>query len=571
MKRREFLKTSAAGAGDSLWIDEASTSPETAQSVSAFSSNPMQRKRNLIRTTTGIEPYPGPWNAKVAAHLLRRTMFGPLRSEIAYQASRSLDDSLTKLFQDQPQPSPPVDPTTGQTWVNGAYDSTNDGRYNGYLKAWWVGLMVTPGMSIREKMVLFWHNHFPSEYVDVQDSRYIYRQNALFRQYALGNIKEFVKAVTLDPAMLVYLNGYRNRGDGNNIPDENYARELQELFTIGKGPEIAAGNYTEQDVKAAAHVLTGWRIRGFRDTQNATIESYPDPARHDTRDKVFSSAYQNTIITGGTDLARELTDLVEMIFRQEETAKFLCRKLYRWFVYYDIDPNVEQNVIVPLANVMRDNNYEVKPVLNALFRSAHFFDDNNVGCLIKNPIDLVVGGIRQLEIPMPDPVAQSSQYYSLMSSLRGMAATLQMNIMDPPNVAGWPAYYQIPDFNELWISTATLPARGGYTDSLVNGIRVSGTTFAANSADLAKTVSDPSNPRALIDELAQRFFPIDVTANQKDYLIGILIPGLPEYEWTVEWLDYTSHPNDQQKRKVVADRLNALLKFMMRMAEFQLA
>jgi hypothetical protein len=152
-----------------------------------------------------------------------------------------------------------------------------------------------------------------------------------------------------------------------------------------------------------------------------------------------------------------------------------------------------------------------------------------------------------------------------------MAATLQMNIMDPPNVAGWPAYYQIPDFNELWISTATLPARGGYTDSLVNGIRVSGTTFAANSVDLAKTVSDPSNPRALIDELAQRFFPIDVTANQKDYLIGILIPGLPEYEWTVEWLDYTSHPNDQQKRKVVADRLNALLKFMMRMAEFQLA
>src|SRR3972149_982380 len=115
-----------------------------------------------------------------------------------------------------------------------------------------MGLMATQGMSILEKMVLFWHNHFAVEYDTVQDSRLMYVQNALLRRYALGNIKDLVKAITVDPAMLVYLNGFRNRGDGANIPDENYARELQELFTIGKGPQLGPGNYTnytEQDVK----------------------------------------------------------------------------------------------------------------------------------------------------------------------------------------------------------------------------------------------------------------------------------------------------------------------------------
>ncbi|MBZ5497018.1 MAG: DUF1800 domain-containing protein [Acidobacteriia bacterium] len=527
------------------------------------------------RTNTGLELYQGPWNTRTAAHLLCRAALGPTQSEIALAASASLDQIIATLLLDQAPPSPPIDPTTGQTWIGRVYDSASDSRYQGYLKAWWMGLMATQGISLQEQMVLFWHNHFVSEYATVLDSRYMYQQNTLLRQYALGNIKELVKAVSIDPAMLIYLNGYHNRGDGNNIPDENYARELQELFTIGKGPEVGPGdytNYTEQDVKAAAHLLTGWSVNGYRSTQNPDISSYFDAARHDTKDKLFSAAYQNTRITGGTDGRAELDALVEMIFRQPETARFLCRKLYRWFVYYDIDAAAESNVITPLATIMFSNNYEVKPVLAALLHSAHFFDENNIGSLIKNPIDLLPGAMSTLDIAVPSAKTQTSSYYTLMASLCNTASNLQMNLMDPPNVAGWPAYYQTPEYHRLWINTITLPARWAYTDSLVNGIRVGSVTIAVDPLALATQVSNPADPNVLVSEIAGIVFPIQLTANQISYLVSnVLIPGLPDYEWTAYWNTYIADPNNTQKRDPVVTRIKALLKFMMRMAEFELS
>ncbi len=526
------------------------------------------------RSTAGIEPYSGPWNVEAAVHLLRRTSFGPLASEVSSAVSMSLDRVLPTILEDRAPPAPPVDPTTGQTWIDRPFDSTNEGRHDGYLKAWWMGLMTTQGTSIREKMVLFWHNHFAVENDTVQDSRLMYVQNALLRRHALGNIKELARAITVDPAMLVYLNGFRNRGDGRNIPDENYGRELQELFTIGKGPQLGPGNYTnytEQDVKAAARVLTGWRVNGYRDTRSSSISSYFDSAWHDKTDKEFSTAYRNTRITGGIDGRRETDDLIEMIFRQEETAKFLCRKLYRWFVYYDIDSAVEENVIVPLSNLMRSSGYQVRPVLDALFRSAHFFSETSRGCVVKTPVDFVAGTLRTMEIVTPSLTTQTLLYYSLMSNLRSTAATLQMNPMEPPNVAGWPAYYQTPDFYRLWINTVTLPVRWGYTDSLVNGLSVSGTRFAIDSIALARRTANPGDPYLLAEEMAASLFPVSLTTVQGDYLVrNVLMAGLPDYEWTGIWGSYVSDPNNTQKRNAVATRLNTLLKFMMRMAEFEL-
>ena len=535
----------------------------------------MRLRQGESRTNTGTEPYRGPWNARVAAHLLRRTTFAPSRSNVASLAARSLDEAVTMLLQDQPGPTPPINPTTNLTWIDQPFNSTLEGQHIGYLRAWWVGLMLTQGISIREKMVLFWHNHFANEYDTVPDSRYMHRQNSLFRQYALGNIKELVKAVTVDPAMLMYLNGARNRGDGNNIPDENYARELQELFTIGKGPQIGPGdytNYTEQDVKAAARVLTGWRPTGYRDTKSAAISSSLNVAQHDIKDKQFSYAYQNTKIIGGTDGARELNDLVEMIFSQPETARFLCRKLYRWFVFYEIDQQIEQQVIGPLADILRQNNYEVKPVLDVLLRSAHFFDEENIGCFIKNPLDLLVSAYRKLEMPMPSLEYQPSVYYSLMASLRNTASTLQLNPLDPPNVAGWPAYYQSPDFYRLWINTATLPVRWSYTDSLVNGLRFGSSTFLVDTIAYIQQFASPGNPYQLVTDLATALFAITITDIQRDYLVrNVLMPGLPDYEWGTIWQAYVNDPNNTTKRNAVISRVKNLLKFMLRMGEFQLA
>jgi uncharacterized protein (DUF1800 family) len=577
MQRRDFLRSAAqplkAGISD-LGEDQLVSQG----SVLASGSNRGSKK--LIRTSKGLEPLSAAdWNVKSAGQLLRRTMFGPTRAEILQAASQSLDATLTTLFSTQPTPDPPVGPSplqAGQTWVNAPFDSTNDGTYTAYLKAWWMGLMIHQGVSIREKMVLFWHNHFVSEYNTVNDSRFMYNQLNLFRQYALGNFRDLTKLVTLDPAMLRYLNGDTNIVGHAN---ENYGRELQELFTIGKGPEIAPGdytNYTEQDVQAAANVLTGYTDNGFRSTQSATINSVFNPSRHDLSNKQFSADYGNTVIKGrtGTDGAKELDDMLDMIFAQKDSdgvgrvAKYICRKLYRWFVYYDIDNTVEQNVIIPLATLLMANNYEIKPVLDSLFRSAHFYDDNSIGCVIKNPVDFIAGSIRQLGLVIP-PLSDTS-YYRPFNDLRTRAANLQMDLLDPPNVAGWAAYYQVPDFYELWISTATLPQRGQFTDLLFTG--VSGLTL--DRLAFTSTMGTPSDPFKLIDDLASALFPISITQNQKDYLLynAMGLKQSDEYEWTTLWNVYWA-PGGQTttNKNNILKLLDPLLKFMFRMAEFQLS
>jgi uncharacterized protein (DUF1800 family) len=526
--------------------------------------------------TSGLEPYTGAWNTTTAAHLLRRTMFGPRRAEIQAVAAGSMNTAVNTILSVQSDPNPPTGPA-GENFTALVYDSNNDGTYRNYLKAWWIGLMVKQPISIVEKMTLFWHNHFVSESNDIQDVRYSYFQNVLFRQNALGNFKSLVKAVTIDPAMLRYLNGNTNTKARAN---ENYGRELQELITIGKGPEISQGNYTnyaEQDVQAAAKVLTGWTdVRG--DATNPTPRSSFNANNHDTTDKTFSSAYQNTVIrstlvNGLADGSKEIDDLLNMIFAQQATSLYICRKLYRWFVYYDISADVEANVIVPMAAILRSNNFAVKPVLDTLFKSAHFYDPNTMGCFIRTPIDIVVGSVRQLPFSPIIPDLSLSANYSLANSLRNTAANLGMNLFDPPDVAGWKAYYQIPDYHELWINATTLPTRGQYTDSLFTAVRNGTTTYKVDPFAYAQTMNAPDNPYTLIDDLARELFALTLTQKQKDYLMYsvMLLHQGSEYEWTTNWQAYLANPNNTTAKNYVTNTLNNLLKFMLRMAEAQLA
>lgn len=538
--------------------------------------------RTLISSMFGLEPFSGAWNEHTAAHLLRRTMFGPARNEVLSAAASSLDATLNQLLAPQPAPAIPPDPNVpGRDWTVLPFSEISqiNYQYDSALKQWWMGLIVRQGISITEKMTLFWHNHLASQAEVVRDARYLYKQNALFRQHALGNIKELIKAVTLDPAMLVYLNGNRNRIP---TPDENYARELFELFTIGKGPQIGDGdytNYTEQDVKAAARVLTGWTTR-----QNVVPPAAHFVERnHDVGIKKFSPAFQEKEITisknpdGTIDGYKEVSDLIEMIFAQPETAKAFCRKLYRWFVYYEIDANTEQNIIAPLAETMIQNNFEVKPVLDVLLRSGHFFDPNNVGCIIKNPVDLVGGTVRQFGLPPPD--ASDIEFSRLMDSLTDTTWRLQMDILDPPNVAGWPAYHQIPDFHEIWINTTTLPTRGRFTDSIVNGIRPrnSAVSYKIDPVAYAATKSDPGDPFKLVDEIAVDLLPpiksgLSIAPGQKEYLMYSVMHLVKndEYEWTNNWNAARLDPPVAASVTFVANALKSLLKFMMRMAEYQL-
>jgi uncharacterized protein (DUF1800 family) len=409
-------------------------------------------------------------------------------------------------------------------------------------------------------MVLFWHNHFVTETGMVHDSRFIYNYNFTLRKHALGNFKDLTKAVTLDPAMLVYLNGYLN---SKGAADENYARELHELFTVGKGPD---SHYTEDDVRATARVLTGYRV------DRTTITSRFDTTQHDIGNKEFSSFYQNKVISGktGTDGMTELDDLLKIIFAQPEAAKFICRKLYRFFVYYDIDAATEENVITPLAEIFRSSEYDITITLNALLCSEHFFDPLNMACLIKSPADFCIGICREYNITFP---TNYPDQYNAWSFIHSRAASMLQNFGDPPLVAGWDAYYQEPAFHELWINTDTLPKRNKLSDGLIstNGI----SDLKIDVLAYAGSLSNPGDPIVLIDDALKLLYRVNVSDNLRGFLKNtILLSGQSpdsNYYWTQAWNAYVASPTNATAKENVEGRLQSLFKYIMNLSEYQLA
>ncbi|WP_338869638.1 DUF1800 domain-containing protein [Spirosoma sp. SC4-14] len=525
-----------------------------------------------------LEPFRAKWREEDVRHLLKRIMFGAKPGDVAYWQEMSLRKALNELLSDQPAPAPPInnyndDKFTddeilpGETWVTSInYDGMNNSRRKNSFKAWWLGLMLNQNRNLREKMVLFWHNHFATETNTIDHALMCYRHNALLRQHALGNFKDLVKAVTKDPAMLKYLNGTANN---KKAPDENYGRELQELFTVGKG---SGSHYTEADVKAAAKVLTGFR------NDTTTYVSIFDPGRHDSSDKTFSEFYQNTIIKGrrGPEGEQELDDLLNMIFAQDEVARFVCRKLYRFFVYHQIDEATETNIIAPLADLFRASNYELKPVMRELLGSQHFFEAANRGAIIKSPVDFTVGLCREFGIAFPDSASAADQY-ALWLSVQVQTAGMQQNIGDPPNVAGWPAYYQEPMFDKLWINSDTLPKRNVFSDGMINGsIGRNGKKLIIDVIAYTRTLPNPADPLALINDAVQRLYMIELSDPDKQYIkSSILLSGLQDtiadHYWTQAWNNLTARPDDTVNKNNVTRKLKSLYKYLMNLPQYQLA
>ncbi|NIJ54653.1 uncharacterized protein (DUF1800 family) [Dyadobacter arcticus] len=516
-----------------------------------------------------LDKYDNPLTARQAAHLLRRITFGSSQESITQLAGKTTETVVGFLLSKTTAPGPPKDPANktfhdlpwGYPATEEMEQNKNDAIRCALIKGWWIGQMLQQKSNIIEKMTLFWQNHFVSTATDVSDARFIYGQYQLLRKHALGNFRTFVIDITKDPAMLWYLNGNENVV---GKPNENYGRELQELFTIGQG------NYDENDVKNAARVLTGWRPVGFRNTASAEVTVEFRALRHDTGNKIFSSHYQNTVIKGrnGTSAGDlELGELVDMILRQDATALFIVRKIYRWFVQAEISPLIENEVIKPLAALFR-NDYEIKPVLSQLFNSQHFYDAKLIGSQIKSPLELVIGSLSHFNQNVPDPVKDRGTYDLFTQYLAAKARELQMEVFDQPTVFGWQPYYDT-DFYELWINSTTLALRGAYSDAIIKGIPA--LKININSLDLAKKVSDPSNPIVLVNELTNYLFAFDLTQSQKDYLIDeILIPGLPRYEWGVEWNQYISNQGDILKRNSVKRKIDNMYQYLLRLAEFQM-
>jgi uncharacterized protein (DUF1800 family) len=564
-----------------------------------------KEKTRRPRVLAGLTPYTGTFGKEQITHLLKRTMFGAKKADIDFFTGKTLAATIDTLLTEPPALTDaelplnyynrtdtaatqtsldPIAPA-GKTWAYAPQDGNFDGARRNSLKAWWVGNMVNQPRSIFEKMVLFWHNHFATEMVDT-NSTLFYNHIELLRKYALGNFRAFTTEMTLDPCMLYYLNGRLNT---KTAPDENYGRELQELFTLGKGPN---SGYTEADVKAAAKVLTGWRATQDIIAGTTKYKWVPSlvTGNHDTTAKTFSAFYGNKVITNTASTQagalKELNDMLDMIFATDEVAMYVCRRIYRFFVYYDIDATIETDIIKPLAVIFRASNYNIKPVLKALFSSEHFFEVSIKASLIKSPLENIVGFVREFDVPLPPNVVvprvngtityDEIPFYTGMLSMVNNLSSQGQNIGDPPNVSGWPAYYQEPIFHEAWINTDTFPKRLRYSDQLMSTTGVGLGSGYKLAVDFIKFTdqfgADAYDPNTLITKVLEILYRVPPTSAMTLYLKNtILLDGqVSDHYWTDAWAAYKTN-STTANFNIVNTRLQKFYIFIARNPEYQLA
>ncbi|MGH8714899.1 MAG: DUF1800 domain-containing protein [Casimicrobiaceae bacterium] len=392
-----------------------------------------------------------------ARHLLNRTGFGASEAEIERYAGLSRERAVRALLGGArvSATSPPPAWTGGTGTLRyprrgaGATDlerkmfRQQQVREGLQLRGWWVGEMLATPSQLTERMTLFWHNHFVSSQQKVKLALLMYRQNATLRTQALGNFGAMLHAIARDPAMIVYLDSAQNR---RGAPNENFARELMELFTLGQG------NYGERDIKEVARAFTGWSLD--RDTGAFRFR----PLLHD---------YGSKTILGRTGRF-DGDEVVDILLAQPATAEFITAKLWREFVSPDPDPAKVRRI----AARFRDSGYDIKTALYAMFTSDAFYARENRGTLVKSPVDLVVGTLKQFGLRPADTIPFAVA-----------AAGMGQNLFSPPNVRGWPG-------QETWINTSTLLARKQFLDRLFRADASTGTTAAPEDAMSGATPAD---------------------------------------------------------------------------------
>ncbi len=469
-----------------------------------------------------------PWNRTLAGHLLNRATFGPSPEDIDQAVGWGMDRTVDYLINFQrvdeslPPPETPETPQKGQFASLPADErreklkelerANNDAMDE--LRAWWIRRMIQTKRPLQEKLTLFWHGHFTSSTSDVKSARHMLMQNEFLRKNCLGNFRDLLLGISRDPAMLRYLDNNTNR---KQHPNENYARELMELFTMG------IGNYTEDDVKAAARAFTGWSFECddfvFNDRQ------------HDNGVKTFLQS------VGDLDG----TDVIDAILQQSCTARFMATKLLRFFV----SDHPEPDAVEEYAALLRGCKYDFKPFLQTLFSSEYFYSTKAFRAQIKSPAQLVVGACRLLGVTVNEK--------ALAIALRGLG----QDLLEPPNVKGW-------DGGETWINTTTLLERYNLSAYLLSGeIPFSGgaprgKTVQARRFQLSR-FGTPTN------SLAQ-FCPKDVASDPgqlADSLIGRLLMAKLDSR-ARQWLV------DQAQTTPVSERATRVAHLIMSMPCYQL-
>ncbi|WP_273445279.1 DUF1800 domain-containing protein [Neolewinella agarilytica] len=523
-----------------------------------------------------LEPYSGSWGESEAAYLLRRAMYGPKLSEIHEAVRDGLSATIDRLFEPRPVPAPPVnyvftgDPTipVGTTWVDKPYRVQDDENYRiQSLNAWYIHNKLSDTVNIQEKLNLFWVNHFGMS--GVIDHRAQYKTIELFYTYGSGHFGTLLEQITVDPGMLQFLDGEVNH---RNNPNENYARELLELYTIQKGVQIGGGdysNYTEQDVAAAARILTGWRNYDFVFSDNDTpVDSYFDSSYHDEGEKIMSYHFGNRVISNQGE--EEYRVLISLVLEQEETAYAISRELYRYFVYSEIPEEVEQTVIACMANRLLSNGYNIGTILKELLGSQHFFDLSFRGAMIKNPYEFVLGVVRPLG-GYDHLNLTTNIYYQMGSQLSNLISTMNMSFLFSPTVSGWRAYYDSPGYTRNWVSPVLLQRRREFSDGVTSPhFHTNNYLLPLDLIGFFSSLETPGDVNNLIDQLILLFLPKRPSPFRVSILQEQILEGLPAFTWLELYADFISNPNDEEISNLIERRVRRLLQAIFNMAEFQL-
>ena len=546
-----------------------------------------------MSTALSLAPYSGPFTRREAGHLLRRTTFGVGRQRVDRAVGLGLDGTLDRLLSRRAALPPPLnpyfpdDPTTpvGESFAEALLPPGVN--VNGYraqsMRVWQLRSYVRDEFSLAGRMGLFWHNHFGAE-LQGADARQVYRYLDRFRREGLGSFRRLVEDVTVDPVMLRFLDGNTSRRDN---PNENYARELLELFTLGKGEQVGPGDYstyTEDDVRAIANRLTGWVNRPPADAPAGTMAvAQFIPNRHDPTPRQLSARFGGKVLgtEGGeaADGAEAYREVVRVVFEHPLAAHHLCRKLYRTFVYYDIPADVEAAVIEPLAALLREGDFAVAPVLRRLLGSEHFFDVRQRGALVKSPLDFLADLLLGLPYPLtpttegdtPENTALFAEHLHYFYFYNQLAPML-MDLKSPPSVAGWKAWHQSPQYHRTWINASTLAQRTNLAQLMINGVRRErlGNRYQLELLPFIAAFDNPADPNDLLAELAERLLSEPLEDGQLEALKGILIPGLPDFEWTVEYNKHLDDPADDDLRMSVRRKVHDVVFALVTSPEFHL-
>ena len=534
--------------------------------------------------TYSMAPYSGVWSKMLAAHLLRRTTLGPTQAQIDAAFSDGVDLAVENILQssiltDEPVTWHPGETVAqqGETWVDKFMtpdplleDQVNAARQKS-LFSWTAGRMNKEQLgaaNITEKMVFFWQNHFGIQ--QVRDDRLNYNYFKTLEANAIGNFKTVVESITINGAMMKFLDTASNT---KWSPNENYSRELLELYSIGKGLQTGPGdysNFTEDDILSGARILTGWKVReNMSSTANPYIEF--EPNLHDTDSKQLSYHFNNMILFN--DDENEYKNFIDAIFSKEETAYHICRKLYRYFVSTELTEQIEATVIDTMAQTMISNNYEIRPVLAQLFKSEHFYDSTIIGSHLKAPYEFIFS---MLNPTLSFPSHNEEGNNVIWNILYNAASVMDQNWYVAPSVAGWPAYYVKPGYMQLWLNSATIDRRFWLVSLLTEhstGISddVTGTVYSFKIDALAfvDQLQTPSDGVAVIEQMCDLFFARPLLQTKKDRLLNILSDFLPAFEWTLQYNEYLSNTHDPVLREPVKQRVEAVLSEIFKLPEFQ--